>query len=178
MILSDTDIFIAIEQKQLVISPLKAKDVQPASIDLHLSRTLLFPCDKCVCGKMLSYHLYKDAQVELKPKEFILASTTEHVEIPATMAAQVAGKSSLARLGLSIHQTAGWVDPGFKGTLTLELFNASNMPIKLRLGMPIAQLVLHRVVTESTQPYGHAGRENHYQNQKDTTQAHTEIGAQ
>lgn len=101
----------------------------------------------------------------LEPGEFALGSTLEKVTLPATLCAQVNGKSSLGRLGLLVHATAGFVDPGFSGELTLELKNLSNHVIPLSRGMAVAQLVFHRLTSPAQRPYGHEELGSHYQGQ-------------
>ena len=102
----------------------------------------------------------------LKPQEFILGSTFQSVYIPSTLVGIVNGKSSLGRLGVMIHVTAGYIDPGFIGNITLELFNVSNKPFVLMSGMKICQLILESVSSECFRPYGSNGLNSHYQNSK------------
>ena len=101
----------------------------------------------------------------LHPGEFVLGSTLEHIELPIDLVARVEGKSSLGRLGLLIHSTAGYVDPGFKGHLTLELSNVSNLPITLYYGMKIGQLSYVRLSTPADIPYGSPQLGSKYQGQ-------------
>jgi dCTP deaminase len=100
----------------------------------------------------------------LHPGEFVLASTLEKVELSPHLAARLEGKSSLGRLGLVVHSTAGWIDPGFRGTVTLELSNVSRLPIRLHPGMRIGQLCLFYLLSPARRPYGTRG--NHYQDQQ------------
>jgi len=93
----------------------------------------------------------------LHPGEFVLAVTLERVEVPADLVGRLDGKSSLGRLGLIVHSTAGFVDPGFKGRLTLELTNVANLPVTLYYGMPVSQISFSRLTTPADKPYGSAG---------------------
>ena len=138
LILSDRDIVRELDNGFLKIIPFPEEcKIQPCSIDMELASEL-----KTINGKSIdiSHDLY-----HLKPNEFILGSTNEYVEIPDSLCGQVDGKSSLARMGISIHQTGGYVDAGYRGNITLEIYNASDKPFELSLGMSICQLVLHRL---------------------------------
>ena len=105
----------------------------------------------------------------LHPGEFVLGSTSEHIELPAHLVARLEGKSSLGRLGLVIHSTAGFVDPGWKGHLTLELSNLSNLPITLFYGMKIGQISFLELTTPATRLYGSKELGSKYQGQSDPT---------
>ena len=132
-ILSDKTIMQRIKiKKDLIVTPLNDCDVQPCSIDLHLGRTL-----KTIQGR--EFYLKEKVHKILEPGEFILGSTLEHVEIPNDLVAVVDGKSSLGRLGITAHVTAGYIDAGFKGNITLEIANLSDEPFRLERNMPIAQ---------------------------------------
>jgi dCTP deaminase len=161
LILSDVSLRAELAAGALVIDPPPADEaIQPASIDLHLG-------DQICWADGMAVRWGHDFIVS--PNRFYLAHTAEAVTIPAHLVAQLDGKSSLARLGLSIHQTAGWIDPGFCGQITLELFNASAEPIWLQRGMPIGQLVLMWLTTPAERPYGSPGIGSHYQNQTGAT---------
>jgi dCTP deaminase len=161
MILSDISLRAELDAGTLVIDPPPADAaIQPASIDLHLG-------DQICWADGMAVRWGHDFVVS--PNRFYLAHTAESVTIPAHLVAQLDGKSSLARLGLSIHQTAGWIDPGFKGQITLEIFNASAQGITLHRGMPIGQLVLMRLTAPAERPYGSAGLGSHYQGQTGAT---------
>ena len=128
MILSDRDIKIALAYKEIEISPLPSDDAfQPSSIDLRLGEGFL-----SIDGTKLA-----DKQITVKPNDFLLASTLESVELPSGIAAKVEGKSSIGRKGIFVHVTAGYVDPGWKGRLTLEIYNASSEPYILQRNRPI-----------------------------------------
>lgn len=114
---------------------------------------------------------YEDgAPISIRPGEFVLASTQETISIPATLVGQVEGKSSWARRGLLVHVTAGFIDPGFHGTITLEIVNLSSVNIYPRVGQRIAQLVVHRLDGEPEYPYGSPELGSHYQGQTTTTE--------
>ena len=164
MILSDRDIIKELHGGSLMITPCKEEDIQPCSVDLHLGSEL-----KTMDGKSISL-LANDfdgeiieAPYKLKPKEFILASTEEYVEIPNYLCGQVDGRSSIARLGVSIHQTGGYIDSGFKGNITLEIFNASDKPFELKFYDSICQIVLHVLSSECIRPYGSDELNSKYQ---------------
>ena len=148
-------------KKDLIVTPLNDCDVQPCSIDLHLGRTL-----KTIQGR--EFYLKEKVHKILEPGEFILGSTLEHVEIPNDIVAVVDGKSSLGRLGITAHVTAGYIDAGFKGNITLEIANLSDEPFRLERNMPIAQIVFHTLTSPVIRPYGSDGLNSHYQNSKGT----------
>ncbi len=154
MILSDTDIAQRLADGSLMIDPLdySIDPIQPASVDLRLSDCKLSNGTRWIF-----------------PGEFLLASTLETVRIPPDLVAQVNGKSSLGRLGLSVHITAGFIDPGFQGQITLELHNCSNASIRLERRMKICQLVVQRLTSPAERPYGHPTRRSKYQNQTGIT---------
>ena len=156
MILSDRDIVKELNRGlfRVVPSPID-EDIQPCSVDLHLGYEL-----KTINGKKID--ILNDTY-KLKPNEFLLGSTLEYVEIPTYLCGQVEGKSSIARLGVTCHQSAGYLDAGFNGNITLELFNASDKPFELVSGQPICQLILHALTSEVLRPYGSDGLNSHYQ---------------
>jgi dCTP deaminase len=159
MILSDKDIKLELMNKELKIIP-EPEVIQPASVDLKLGDII-----KTLDGE--SWNL-NNGGYNLEPNEFILASTYEHVEIPDYLAARVDGKSSIGRLGLSIHITAGYIDPGFKGNITLEIHNCSNQKFRLHKKIEICQLVLEQLSSPCENPYGSECLNSHYQNSKGT----------
>jgi dCTP deaminase len=156
MLLSDKDIRAAMANG-LVIEPLNADQYQPASIDLRLGSCLR------KLGKD-PFPITKNGYL-LRPGQFILGDTLEYMQIPDYLAAQFAGRSSLGRIGLQTHCTAGFVDPGFRGTLTVELSNLSNRIIRLHPGQPIGQLCIFRLSSPAERPYGHPHLGSHYLNQ-------------
>lgn len=156
MILSDQDIKAKLASETLVINPLDPLQIQPASIDLTLGNEFLLSdhqLDKVISmeypGK---YKKIKTEKFIIEPKKFILARTREKIELSADLTAFVEGRSSIGRLGLFI-QNAGWVDPGFQGTITLELFNASDYPIELIANRRICQIVIAQTTSRSDCPY-------------------------
>ena len=144
MILSDKAILERLENGTLSISPLEREQVQPASVDIRLGNTFSVIEDS-------PSGVITDAYV-LLPGQFILASTMEYFILPGDLTAFVEGRSSLGRMGLFI-QNAGWVDPGFEGEITLELFNANRCAIELRAGRRVGQLVFARMEGAATRPY-------------------------
>lgn len=186
MILSDGGIQAAMARldNPLIIDPPFHRDrLQPASLELTLAPDVLIEKITMVRDKYgYSYRRVRkepltlcleqcpdDHHNYLYPGDFWLASTVETVQIPTDLVAQVNGKSSLARKGLVIHQTAGFIDPGFKGQVTLELSNVSHLPIKLTTWMPICQLVFMQMDSQAERPYGSAGLGSHYQGQRGPT---------
>lgn len=175
MLLADRQIKDRIASGDLQISPYDPERVQPASVDLLLDRYIRIPARP---GTTIDVANVPEGHTKLvdmedgwlmKPKEFLLASTVERVALPTDLAARVEGKSSLGRLGLAVHITAGFVDPGFQGQITLEVVNEAPWPIVLRPMMPIAQLCLIPMAAVPTRPYGSAG--NHYQGQCGPTES-------
>ncbi len=166
MILSDRTIRRMLAEGQLVIEPLEPSQVGPASVDLRLGRTFLMP--KPVSGiyslsEEIEYERTEADEFIVPAHGFILATTAEVVRLPNDLTAFVEGRSSVGRSGLFI-QNAGWVDPGFHGMITLELYNANNAPMRISAGRRICQLVIARADAVVEQPY--AGK---YQGQMDTT---------
>lgn len=156
---SDKTLHEYLDSGALVIDPF-FDSIQPASIDLHLdNRFLSFDTNETthIDPYRQQDHLTKSHQAEefiLHPGQFILASTLERVALSSKLVARIEGKSSLGRLGLLVHATAGFVDPGWDGWLTLELSNVANLPIILRSGMLIAQLAVSELSTEAEMSYG------------------------
>ena len=186
MILSDTDIRKQIAAGRIGIQPFDESCVQPSSVDLHVdARFRVFANSR---------YPYIDVRTEmpdltelvevtgdepfiLHPGEFVLGSTLERVRIPDDLVARLEGKSSLGRLGLLIHSTAGYVDPGWKGTLTLELSNVANLPIALYAGMRIGQISFFRMSSPVERPYGSRELGSKYQGQSQPTASaiHTDL---
>lgn len=162
--LSNVDIHEALTSGGLVISPLGPNAIQPASVDLRLDSELM--TDSARTYKKKTFETFK-----LAPLEFILGSTLETVEIPANLTAKVEGKSSWARRGLVVHLTAGFIDPGFKGNITLEIVNLSPYVIELTPHIYICQLSFYELKTPSSLPYGTEGLGSKYQNQSGPTGA-------
>ena len=118
----------------------------------------------------------EDQSFVIQPGEFVLGTTMESVEMPDDLVARIEGKSSLGRLGLIVHATAGFVDPGFKGNLTLEITNLTRVPIVLWPGKPIAQLSFMALDQAAERPYGHPDLGSHYQSQAEATESRYEGG--
>jgi dCTP deaminase len=170
LILPDWDIRAAIELGELVIEPPPADDCfQPASVELTLGSRFIAP------SRGYDSRLPTGGLQYIQRGDFVLASTVESVKIPHHMVAQVNGKSSLARLGLVVHQTAGFIDPGFQGQITLELSNVSPEPVKLTVGMKICQLVFMYCSRPVERPYGHPELGSHYQGQSGPTRSATAV---
>ena len=162
MLLSDRDIRMRIASGELRLQPGRDDLIQPASIDLTLDASFIE-------ADGLHITLAEEGVVHLHPGQFLLGSTAERVTLPADLGAQVQGKSSFARLGLLVHCTAGWIDPGFDGKITLEFVNLGANPIFLRVGKPIAQILFHQTLTPSERPYGSHGLNSRYQGQDAVT---------
>ncbi|MGW0232152.1 dCTP deaminase [Actinopolymorpha singaporensis] len=178
MLLSDRDIRVELDKGRVVLDPFEPEFVQPSSVDVRMDRyfrvfenhryphidpaeeqpdlTRLVECEK---GESFILH----------PGEFVLASTYEVITLPDDIAARLEGKSSLGRLGLLTHSTAGWIDPGFSGHVTLELSNVATLPIKLWPGMKIGQLCFFRLSSPAEQPYGSERYGSRYQDQRGPT---------
>ena len=163
MILSDKDIKKALEEGHIKIDPLFPDSIQPASVDVHLgSDFLIFKNTDNVCidpkepidDMMDEVKIDENRQFILHPGEFALGMTYETVAVPDDMVLQLNGKSSLGRVGLIVHATAGYVDPGNTLKITLELHNLANLPIKLYYKMPIAQVAFVKLSSKVDVPYG------------------------
>lgn len=156
MILSDGDIRQRLAQGDLQIDPLDDEQVQPASVDLRLSDHFLkVDENRQEAIRLEGEVVYEDLHQErivIPPHSFLLATSLERIRLPDDLTAFVEGRSSIGRIGLFI-QNAGWVDPGFDGTLTLELYNANRLPIRLQAGRRICQLVFARMAQAAEQPY-------------------------
>ncbi|MFF8769870.1 dCTP deaminase [Kitasatospora sp. NPDC015120] len=178
MLLSDKDIRTEIDNGRVVIDPFDPAMIQPSSIDVRLDRFF----------RVFENHRYPhidpseeqpdltrlvepegDEAFILHPGEFVLASTYEVITLPEDVASRLEGKSSLGRLGLLTHSTAGFIDPGFSGHVTLELSNVATLPIKLYPGMKIGQLCLFRLSSPSEHPYGSERYGSRYQGQRGPT---------
>jgi len=178
MILSDREIRAALNAGRIGIDPFDDADIQPSSVDLHVDR--LFR----------TFHNHRHAYIDVRsamedltelvevkpdeafilhPGEFVLGSTSEYVRLPNDLVARLEGKSSLGRLGLLIHSTAGYVDPGFEGHLTLELSNVANLPITIYPDMKIGQISFFQLTSEAENPYGSSKVGSKYQGQRGPT---------
>ena len=178
MVLSDRDIRAEIEAGRIVIDPFIPEAVQPSSVDLHLDRRFRvfrnsrYPFIDVRADQPELTELVEiggDDPFILHPGEFVLGSTFERVQLPNDLVARLEGKSSLGRLGLLIHSTAGYVDPGWEGNLTLELSNVANLPITLYDGMKIGQISFQRLSSPAEVSYGDASIGSKYRGQRDPT---------
>jgi dCTP deaminase len=178
MLLSDRDIRAEIESGRIQLDPLDLGMIQPSSIDVRLDKFFrLFDNHKYpfIDPAEEQPDLTRGVEVDpgeafiLHPGEFVLGSTFELVTLPDDIAARLEGKSSLGRLGLLTHSTAGFVDPGFSGHVTLELSNVATLPIKLWPGMKIGQLCFFRLSSPSEHPYGSDKYGSRYQGQRGPT---------
>ena len=178
MLLSDRDILKEIESQRVSIEPYDETMLQPSSIDFRLDRFFRvfenhrYPhIDPAADQSDLTRIVEPEGEEPfiLHPGEFVLGSTYEVVTLPDDIAARVEGKSSLGRLGLLTHATAGFVDPGFSGHVTLELANVATLPIKLYPGMKIGQLCFFRLSSPAEHPYGSAKYGSRYQGQRGPT---------
>ncbi|MGI5952205.1 MAG: dCTP deaminase [Brooklawnia sp.] len=185
MLLSDRDIRAQITAGRISLDPWDALMVQPSSVDVRLDRYF----------RIFENHRYDSIDPAadqddltrmvtpvgaepfiLHPGEFVLGATYEHVQLPDDVAARLEGKSSLGRLGLLTHSTAGFIDPGFQGHVTLELSNMSNLPIKLYPGMKVGQLCFFQLSSPAEHPYGSAVTGSHYQGQRGPTASRSHRG--
>ncbi len=182
-VLSDGTILQLVDDGRIRIEPWDRDLVQPASVDLRLGDSFRV------------FHNHRASAIDLRdpparlteevvvppeesfvihPGEFCLGRTLEWVELPDDIVARIEGKSSLGRLGLIVHATAGFCDPGWRGTLTLELNNLTRVPIKLYPGLPIAQLSFMALDQPAQRPYGSPGLGSHYQGQRAATESRYE----
>ncbi|NDL58016.1 dCTP deaminase [Phytoactinopolyspora mesophila] len=178
MLLSDRDIKAAVENKRVALDPYDPDMVQPSSIDVRLDRYFrvfenhryphIDPSEEQPDLTRLVEPVQGEAFI-LHPGEFVLASTLEVVTLAEDVAARLEGKSSLGRLGLLTHSTAGFIDPGFNGHVTLELSNVATLPMKLWPGMKIGQLCFFALSSPAEEPYGSGRYGSRYQGQRGPT---------
>ncbi len=167
MILSDKTLMKMLEEKTLVVEPIAKEQIQPASIDIRLGNTFSIVEDTSTgiinLENEIKYKTITTDSYILLPNQFVLATTMEYFDLPDDLTAFVEGRSSLGRMGLFI-QNAGWVDPGFKGEITLELYNANRCAIELKAGRRVGQLVFAKMDDTALNPYN-----GKYQGQKGAT---------
>ena len=180
MVLSDRTIKEEIAAGRLVFDPYDEALVQPSSVDVrvdsafrvfHNSRHPFIDVRKPMEGLTELVTVAEGEPFVLHPGEFVLGQTLERVRLPDDLVARLEGKSSLGRLGLVIHSTAGFVDPGFEGNLTLELSNLANLPITIYEGMPIGQISFMRMDGPVENPYGEEAAGSKYQGQTEPTES-------
>lgn len=178
MLLSDRDIRTELDSGRIALDPYEPAMIQPSSIDVRLDRFFRlfdnhrYPFIDPAEDQPDLTHLVEpdgDEPFILHPGEFVLGSTFETVTLPDDVAARLEGKSSLGRLGLLTHSTAGFIDPGFTGHVTLELSNVATLPIKLWPGMKIGQMCFFRLSSPAEQPYGSSAYGSRYQGQRGPT---------
>jgi|TARA_B110000285_G_scaffold187926_1_gene213893 dCTP deaminase len=178
VLLSDRDLLTEIDNKRVAVEPFDMEMIQPSSIDVRLDRMFRvfenhkYPhIDPSIEQEDLTRLIEPDGDDPfiLHPGEFVLGSTLEVVSLPDDLAGRLEGKSSLGRLGLLTHSTAGFIDPGFSGHITLELSNVATLPIKLFPGMKIGQLCLFRLSSPADHPYGSDKYGSRYQGQRGPT---------
>ncbi|MBR5089949.1 MAG: dCTP deaminase [Ruminiclostridium sp.] len=167
MILSDKTIIKMLKEKSLVIDPVTDEQIQPASVDIRLGNTFSIvddtPSGIISLSSEIRYKTITADKYLILPGQFVLATTMEYFELPDDLTAFVVGRSSLGRMGLFI-QNAGWVDPGFRGEITLELFNANRCAIELQSGRRVGQLVFAQMDDKAQVPYN-----GKYQGQRGAT---------
>lgn len=178
MLLSDRDIRAEIQSGRVGLDPFDEEMIQPSSVDVRLDRYFrVFEnhrysfIDPAIEQPDLTREIMteEDESFVLHPGEFVLASTFEVITLPDDVAGRLEGKSSLGRLGVLTHSTAGFIDPGFSGHITLELSNVANLPVTLHPGMKIGQLCLFRLSSPAEHPYGSAKYGSRYQGQRGPT---------
>jgi dCTP deaminase len=178
VILSDRTIRAELESGRIIIEPLGEGCIQPSSVDLHVDRLFRVFRNHTMGHIDVKEDLEEltelveigeDDAFMLHPGEFVLGSTLERVALPDDLVARLEGKSSLGRLGLLIHSTAGFVDAGWDGHLTLELSNVANLPITLYPGMKIGQISFLQMTTPADQPYGTGALGSKYKGQRGPT---------
>jgi len=174
MVLSDIDIIDRIARGDLVIEPYEEDNVEPASVDVRLGKSFKEPIKT---GNIIDtrsddgqpYREFTADSIVLESGDSVLATTHEYIEIPNDLCANADGRSSLGRLFVSVHQTAGFCDPGYHGEITLEMTNANPNPIRLHAGDRICQLVFRQLSSPALEPYGHENSQ--YQNQSGATES-------
>ena len=179
MLLSDRDILVQIDRQRIVLDPWESTMLQPSSIDVRLDRIFRvfenhrYPhIDPAEDQPDLTREVVVEGENEpfiLHPGEFVLGSTLEVIGLADDVVARLEGKSSLGRIGLLIHSTAGFIDPGFRGQVTLELSNVANLPIAIYPGMKIGQISFYQLSTPAENPYGSPGAGSKYQGQSGPT---------
>ena len=179
-VLSDGTIRRLVEEGRIAIDPWDPGMVQPASVDLRLGpsfrvfhnhRAAAIDLAEPPTNLTEQITIGDDEPFVIHPGEFVLGRTLEWVKMPDDVVSRIEGKSSLGRLGLIVHATAGFVDPGFEGTLTLEITNLTRIPIKLWANLPIAQLSFMTLDAPAQRPYGHPELGSHYHGQVDATES-------
>ena len=176
-ILSDKSIKEYLKEGKIVIDPIKdEQQIQPSSVDMRLGdefkvfkvirKPYIDPKDEEDIAEYMESSTVPEVEAFIiHPNEFALATTQEYVKVPDDLVARVEGRSSMGRLGVTMHVTAGYVDPGFEGRITLEISNIGAMPVALYPGQRVCQLVFETMTTPAELPYGHPKRNSKYMNQ-------------
>lgn len=178
-ILSDADIKKCLDEGKIIIEPLENPEmqIQPSSVDLRIGkefkgfRIVRKPCidpmdNSDLESYMESFYIDEGEPFIIHPGEFALATTYETIKLPHDLVARVEGRSSMGRLGITMHVTAGYIDPGFHGKITLEISNIGKMPVALYTGQRVCQIVFETMTSPSERPYGHPERDSKYMGQK------------
>lgn len=178
-ILSDTDIKNYLNKGKIIIHPLEDPEIQiqPSSVDLRIGnefkgfrivrKPVIDPMDKGdLESYMESFYLEGGEPFIIHPGEFALATTYETIKLPGDLVGRVEGRSSMGRLGITMHVTAGYIDPGFHGKITLEISNIGKMPVALYTGQRVCQIVFETMTSPSEKPYGHPDRDSKYMGQE------------
>ncbi len=177
-ILSDKDLRKYLDEGKIVIDPIiDEEQIQPSSIDMRLgdefkvfkviSKPYIDPKDpEDIASYMESMVVEENDAFIIHPNEFALATTYEYVKVPEDLVARVEGRSSMGRLGVTMHVTAGFIDPGFEGKITLEISNIGSMPVALYPGQRVCQIVFETMTSPAERPYGHPDRKSKYMGQK------------
>ncbi|HIH35083.1 MAG TPA: dCTP deaminase [Methanosphaera sp.] len=176
-ILSDIDIKKYLDEGKIEIDPITdEKQIQPSSVDLRIgnefkgfkiiTKPFIDPFDNTDLESYMETIEIKEGEpFIIHPGEFTLATTFETVKLPEDIVARVEGRSSIGRLGITMHVTAGYIDPGFEGKITLEISNIGKMPVALYPGQRVCQIVFETMTTPSAKPYGHEDRDSKYMGQ-------------
>lgn len=177
-ILSDHDIKKYLKSGLIIIDPLEdpERQIQPSSVDLRIGnefkgfKIIRKPCidpqePEDIESYMESYHIEDGESFIIHPGEFALATTYEYIGLPDNLVARVEGRSSIGRLGITMHVTAGYIDPGFHGRITLEISNIGKMPVALYPKQRVCQIVFETMTSPAEKPYGHPERESKYMGQ-------------
>lgn len=171
MILSDKTLKEKLEKREVILEPLIESSIQGASIDCRLGNHFLVAdeheMDHINMDDEIKYREIESNEITIPPRSFVLGTTMEYLELPNDLTVFIEGRSSVGRMGLFV-ENAGWIDPGFKGRLTLELFNANSLPIKVKAGKRICQFVFCQMDNVADLPYGDHPFSGKYQGQDKT----------
>jgi len=174
-ILSDRDIKKNLEDREIDISPFSQKNLQPSSYDLSLSNNFL----EFIPGRVINTssppemteYILNNGSVRIEGHSFLLGTTEECITLGNRFCARVDGRSSIGRLGIVVHATAGFIDPGFSGRITLEFFNFNNLPVEIEIGKRVCQIVFEELSSPAERPYGSEELKSKYMLQKRVTES-------